>query len=52
MEVVAEWVTAPDQLYRLKMLGCDMAQGFLFGEPCAAETFAETAAEAALGRRG
>jgi diguanylate cyclase (GGDEF)-like protein/PAS domain S-box-containing protein len=43
MEVVAEWVTGPDQLYRLKMLGCDMAQGYLFGEPCPAETFAETA---------
>ncbi len=43
MEVVAEWVTGTDQLYRLKMLGCDMAQGFLFGEPCMAEAFAETA---------
>jgi EAL domain-containing protein (putative c-di-GMP-specific phosphodiesterase class I) len=43
MEVVAEWVTGPDQLYRLKMLGCDMAQGYLFGEPCPAEAFAETA---------
>lgn len=43
MEVVAEWVTAPDQLHRLKMLGCDMAQGYLFGEPCPAEAFAETA---------
>ena len=43
MEVVAEWVTAPDQLYRLKMLGCDMAQGYLLGEPCPAEDFAATA---------
>lgn len=43
MEVVAEWVTGPDQLYRLKMLGCDMAQGYLFGEPCPAEAFAESA---------
>ncbi len=43
MEVVAEWVTAPDQLYRLKMLGCDMAQGYLLGEPCAAADFAATA---------
>ena len=43
MEVVAEWVTGPDQLYRLKMLGCDMAQGYLFGEPCPAEVFAESA---------
>ncbi len=43
MEVVAEWVTAPDQLYRLKMLGCDMAQGYLLGEPCPADDFAATA---------
>lgn len=43
MEVVAEWVTGPDQLHRLKMLGCDMAQGYLFGEPCPAEAFAESA---------
>jgi len=43
MEVVAEWVTGPDQLYRLKMLGCDMAQGYLFGEPCPADDFAESA---------
>ncbi len=43
MTVVAEWVTGPDQLYRLRMLGCDMAQGYLFGEPCPAETFAEAA---------
>ena len=43
MEVVAEWVTAPDQLHRLKMLGCDMAQGFLLGEPVTAESFAATA---------
>ncbi len=43
MEVVAEWVTAPDQLHRLKMLGCDMAQGFLLGEPCPADTFAAAA---------
>ena len=40
MSVVAEWVTSPDQLYRLKMLGCDMAQGYLLGEPCPAEDFA------------
>ncbi len=43
MKVVAEWVTGPDQLYRLKVLGCDMAQGFLFGEPCPPETFADVA---------
>lgn len=42
MEVVAQWVTNQDQLYRLKMLGCDMAQGFLFGAPCPAEAFTLT----------
>jgi EAL domain-containing protein (putative c-di-GMP-specific phosphodiesterase class I) len=43
MEVIAEWVTSADQLYRLKMLGCDMAQGLLFGAPCSADEFATTA---------
>ena len=43
MEVVAEWVTGPDQLYHLKVLGCDMAQGFLFGEPIPADSFADAA---------
>ncbi len=46
MDVVAQWVTGPDQLYRLKVLGCDMAQGFLFGEPCPADAFVEAAAGA------
>ena len=30
MDVVAEGVEREDQLDRLKMLGCDWAQGFLF----------------------
>jgi diguanylate cyclase (GGDEF)-like protein/PAS domain S-box-containing protein len=40
MQVVAEWVTSADQLHRLRMLGCDMVQGHLLGEPIAAEQFA------------
>ena len=40
MQVVAEWVTSADQLHRLRMLGCDMVQGYLLGEPIGAETFA------------
>lgn len=40
MQVVAEWVTSLDQLHRLRSLGCDMVQGYLLGEPAAAEDFA------------
>lgn len=40
MQVVAEWVTSADQLHRLRMLGCDMVQGYLLGEPLGADTFA------------
>jgi EAL domain-containing protein (putative c-di-GMP-specific phosphodiesterase class I) len=43
MQVVAEWVTSPDQLHRLRALGCDMVQGFLLGEPTAAGQFADRA---------
>lgn len=39
MEVVAEWVTSTDQLHRLRMMGCDMVQGFLIGEPVGADDF-------------
>ncbi len=40
MQVVAEWVTTADQLHRLRMLGCDMVQGNLLGEPADADMFA------------
>ncbi len=40
MQVVAEWVTSADQLHRLRVLGCDMVQGYLLGEPTGAESFA------------
>ena len=35
MQVVAEWVTSADQLRRLRVLGCDLVQGHLLGEPTA-----------------
>ena len=41
MQVVAEWVTTPDQLRRLRMLGCDLVQGNLVGMPTGAAAFAE-----------
>jgi diguanylate cyclase (GGDEF)-like protein/PAS domain S-box-containing protein len=40
MQVVAEWVSSADQLRRLRVLGCDLVQGHLLGEPTAAESFA------------
>jgi EAL domain-containing protein (putative c-di-GMP-specific phosphodiesterase class I) len=46
MQVVAEWVTSADQLHRLRMLGCDMVQGNLLGEPIAADAFAARTARA------
>ncbi len=39
MQVLAEWVTSADQLRRLRVLGCDLVQGKLIGEPAAAEFF-------------
>ena len=43
MQVVAEWVTSADQLRRLRVLGCDLVQGHLLGEPAAAEVFGSRA---------
>lgn len=40
MQVVAEWVSSADQLRRLRVLGCDMVQGHLIGEPVDASHFA------------
>jgi diguanylate cyclase (GGDEF)-like protein/PAS domain S-box-containing protein len=37
LTVVAEGVEQPEQLERLKALGCHMAQGFLLGTPATAE---------------
>ncbi len=41
MQVVAEWVTSADQLHRLRVLGCDLVQGHLLGEPTAADLFGQ-----------
>jgi EAL domain-containing protein (putative c-di-GMP-specific phosphodiesterase class I) len=43
MQVVAEWVSSPDQLRRLRVLGCDMVQGHMLGEPVDAAHFASRA---------
>ncbi|MDO8363611.1 MAG: EAL domain-containing protein [Actinomycetota bacterium] len=43
MQVVAEWVTSADQLRRLRVLGCDLVQGHLLGEPTAADLFGSRA---------
>jgi EAL domain-containing protein (putative c-di-GMP-specific phosphodiesterase class I) len=43
MQVVAEWVTSAEQLRRLKLLGCDLVQGHLLGEPTSAELFGNRA---------
>lgn len=40
MQVVAEWVNSAEQLHRLRVLGCDLVQGHLLGEPIDAESFA------------
>jgi EAL domain-containing protein (putative c-di-GMP-specific phosphodiesterase class I) len=40
LEIVAEGVERNEQLNRLRELGCDMAQGFLFARPLPAEQVA------------
>ncbi len=41
MQVVAERVSGPEQLRRLRASGCDLLQGNLLGEPVDAERFAD-----------
>jgi len=40
MRAVAEGVETPEQLASLRTLGCELAQGYLFGRPAPADRFA------------
>lgn len=37
LDVVAEGIESPDQIYRLRQMGCKFGQGYLFSEPLSAE---------------
>jgi len=41
LRAVAEGVETPEQLAELRTLGCELAQGYLFGRPAAPETFGD-----------
>ncbi len=41
LRAVAEGVETPEQLAELRTLGCELAQGFLFGKPAPAESWGE-----------
>ena len=43
MAVIAEWVTTDQQVERLRLLGCDLLQGYRVGEPVLADRFGERA---------
>jgi diguanylate cyclase (GGDEF)-like protein len=51
LTVVAEWVTSDVHLERLRVLGCDLAQGNLLGPPVAAEAFTAATRETRVPRR-
>ena len=41
LRAVAEGVETPEQLAELRTLGCEMAQGYLFGKPAPADVYGE-----------
>ncbi len=41
LSVLAEGVETPEQLTRVKSLGCELAQGFYFSEPLSSEAAGE-----------
>jgi len=43
MAVIAEWVTTDAQIDRLRLLGCDLVQGYRIGRPVAATAFGTSA---------
>ena len=43
MAVIAEWVTTDAQIERLRLLGCDLVQGYRIGRPVAATAFGVSA---------
>ena len=43
MAVIAEWVTTDAQIERLRLLGCDLVQGYSIGRPVAATAFGVSA---------
>ena len=45
LETVAEGIERPEQLLRLKALGCDLGQGFLLSPPASGESIAEMLGE-------
>jgi diguanylate cyclase (GGDEF)-like protein len=50
LRIVAEGVEQPGQLQRLRLMGCDFGQGFLFARPAAGPEFTEAAFATAPGK--
>jgi diguanylate cyclase (GGDEF)-like protein len=49
LDVVAEGVETDDQLHRLRLLGCGVVQGFLFGRPIPPEQYGADGADYSSG---